>query len=412
MAFTKDLEVNSPYELLFVGISNYLSRRLGLEEDVRDFQYLDEKKIENFKYQEVVCELAHLGYLNYKFSENFKLRRSDRIKVLDIEFENILLNYFDMEKRDFFITVDDLRESEDFTMFRTVAGYDFSLVVLAIVNSLLNYRYDKNFSINLVGDDIDVYLREASTLHYYVVLGYIKVNYQLSEVVLNSVNANIFKEIGVIAGYFANELISYYDKLDMMKKLKLVKGSVVYLYKKKLDQLTIMGDLVEDCSLAIVEDFGDFGIKLRKLPIKTSYEYIIYTYNQFSDDVKELYGGLENFFPYDSKEEVVNLTWQACGVSYVQNSKTSQMEDYFITKLDMVYPVKLPILKDDGSLEDTELNASSTVWFLLKQYKVDFNETLYLKEYKNTNVDYVNDLVEQSIVNIEELLQHKLGGEK
>ena len=169
-----------------------------------------------------------------------------------------------------------------------------------------------------------------------------------------------------------------------------------------------MNDIVEDCTLAIVEDFGDFGIKLRKLPIRTSYEYIVYTYNNYSDDVKELYGGLEYFFPYSSMDSLVNLTWTSCGVSYVQNSKSTQMEDYFITNLKMVYNVELPLMQEDGRLQDVVFTAPEAVLFLLLQYKIDFDKDLYLQEYMNVDYDRISRLALHSLELIEDSLGYKL----
>ena len=53
MSFTSKIEVQNPYDVLFIGLSNYIAKRLGVPLDDRDFQYIDEKEIEAFKYQEV-----------------------------------------------------------------------------------------------------------------------------------------------------------------------------------------------------------------------------------------------------------------------------------------------------------------------------------------------------------------------
>ena len=409
MSYTSSIKVNSPYELLLVGVSNYISKRLELPQDERDFQYLDEKQIEAFKYQEVIYELAYYGFIKYQFSKDFKLKSSTVIRALkEMKGEKILENFYVKAKGGFYIHEDDLRESDSFRLFRQGVGFDFSLVVLVVTLALLDYKYKMEVPLTFIGDRVEDYFRDASTLHYYKILGYVKYNYDLSEKVLNSLNANIFKSIGVINGYLGNELVSYYDKLDMLAKQGISKGSVVYLYKRNQEQLTSMNDIVEDCTLAIVEDFGDFGIKLRKLPIRTSYEYIIYTYNNYSDDVKELYGGLEYFFPYSSTDSLVNLTWTSCGVSYVQNSKSTQMEDYFITNLKMVYSVELPLMQEDGRLQDVVFTAPEAVLFLLLQYKIDFDKDLYLQEYTNVDYDRISRLALHSLELIEDSLGYKL----
>lgn len=409
MSYTSSIKVNSPYELLLVGVSNYISKRLELPQDERDFQYLDEKQIEAFKYQEVIYELAYYGFIKYQFSKDFKLKSSTVIRALkEMKGEKILENFYVKAKGGFYIHEDDLRESDSFRLFRQGVGFDFSLVVLVVTLALLDYKYKMEVPLTFIGDRVEDYFRDASTLHYYKILGYVKYNCDLSEKVLNSLNSNIFKSIGVINGYLGNELVSYYDKLDMLGKQGIRKGSVVYLYKRNQEQLTSMNDIVEDCTLAIVEDFGDFGIKLRKLPIRTSYEYIIYTYNNYSDDVKELYGGLEYFFPYSSMDSLVNLTWTSCGVSYVQNSKSTQMEDYFITNLKMVYNVELPLMQEDGRLQDVVFTAPEAVLFLLLQYKIDFDKDLYLQEYKNVDYDRIVRLALHSLELIEDSLGYKL----
>lgn len=409
MAFTDNIEVRSPYELLLVGMSNYLSRRLDIDEDTRDFQYLDEKKIEAFKYAEVIAELAYKGYIRYEFSKHFKVKGTTRFRALDEKYEDSLGRFYNKDKKGFYVTEEDLRDDETFNMLRMSAGYDFSLTVVALTIDLLSYKFNRLLPLHFVGDNIDVYLREASTMHYYKSLGYLTVKYDVSEKVINTLNANIFKSIGVINGYMGSELVSYYDKIDMMKKQNISKGSVVYLYKKHQEQLTVMNDIVDDCTLAIVEDFGAFGIKLKKLPVRTSYEYVILTYSKYSDDVKELYGGLENFLPYNSKDVDVNLTWPSCGVSYVQNSKPGHFEEYFITNLKMVTPVTLNLLLNStDTLEKVVLQAPEAVYFLLLQYQRDFDKDLFKKEYPLVDYKKVEKLVKTSKKNIEKILGYKL----
>ena len=95
MAYTSNIKVNSPYELLLVGVSNYISKRLELPQDERDFQYLDEKQIEAFKYQEVIYELAYYGFIKYQFSKDFKLKNSTVIRALkEMKGEKILENFY------------------------------------------------------------------------------------------------------------------------------------------------------------------------------------------------------------------------------------------------------------------------------------------------------------------------------
>lgn len=409
MAFTDNIEVRSPYELLLVGMSNYLSRRLDIDEDTRDFQYLDEKKIEAFKYAEVIAELAYKGFIQYEFSKHFKVKGTTRFRALDEKYEDKLGFFYNKDKDGFFVTEEDLREDEVFAMLRMSAGYDFSLTVVALTIDLLSYKFGKQLKLNFVGDNIDVYLREASTMHYYKTLGYLTVQYDVSEKVLNTLNANIFKSIAVINGYMGSDLVSYYDKIDMMKKQNISRGSVVYLYKKHQEQLTVMNDIVDDCTLAVVEDYGAFGIKLKQLPVRTSYEFVVLTYSKYSDDVKDLYGGLENFLPYNSKSVDINLTWPSCGVSYVQNSKPGHFEEYFITNLKMVTPVTLNLLLNStNTLEKVVLQAPEAVYFLLLQYQRDFDKDLFKKEYPLVDYKKVEKLVKTSKKNIEKILGYKL----
>jgi hypothetical protein len=409
MSFTSKIEVQNPYDLLFVGLSNYIAKRLDVPIDDRDFQYIEEKEIEAFKYQEVICELAALGFIKYEFSDSFVLKGSTAIRVLkEIECEKFLMRFYNKEDECFYIDEEDLRTDENFNLFRQGSGFDLGLTVFLLTIALLNYRYNMVVPVYFTGDKVSDYFREASTLHYYKVKGYLEYTCNLNDKVLNSLNANIFKSLGYMKGYLRNDLISYYDKLSQLEEDNIVKGSVVYLYKKNQEQLTSMNDIVEDCSLAIVVDYGDFGIKLRKLPIRTSYEYVIATYSNYSDDIKDLYGGLEHFFPYNSPETVLNLTWTSCGVSYVQNSKFTQMEEYFVTDLRTLYNVELPVmLTDDGVLTDVEFQAPEAVLFLLLQYQVDFAKDLFLKEY-GVNFEKVESVVKTSMANIEAKLGYKL----
>ena len=122
--------------------------------------------------------------------------------------------------------------------------------------------------------------------------------------------------------------------------------------------------------MAIVRNITNEGIQLEVINTVKNYASGKHDFDNNSMAVKHLYDGK---YPYEfCNTSMTTLQWIDCGVEYMM-----QDEIYFIT----------PIIGDDIQVryidngEFADLTAQNLVYWILKDYKIDFGEARFLERY-------------------------------
>lgn len=175
----------------------------------------------------------------------------------------------------------------------------------------------------------------------------------------------IGREKGMLSRWYSPK-----EKYDYLHKLDIKVGDIVCLYERKQAQKNNSIKSVANCQMAIVRGMSTDGISLDVInTIKPFYQ----GKTDFEDNtvaVKSLYG---SNLPYkDINISKQYKSWIDCGVEYMM-----QNEIFFLTTIDGEdYQVRT-IAKDTV----VTMSAQDLVYYILKDYNVDFNEQRFLDKY-------------------------------
>lgn len=178
------------------------------------------------------------------------------------------------------------------------------------------------------------------------------------------------REKGMLSRWYSPK-----EKYDYLHKLDIEVGDIVCLYERKQAQKNNSIKSIANCQVAIVREISLDGISLDIInTIKPYYQGKI-DFENNTVAVKRLYG---SNLPYKR----VNISnqykqWFDCGVQYMM-----QNEIFFLTPIDGEdYQVRT-IAKDTTVC----MSAQDLVYYILKDYDVEFNEARFLDKYFKNDI--------------------------
>lgn len=164
------------------------------------------------------------------------------------------------------------------------------------------------------------------------------------------------------------------EKLANFKRLGFAVGDVVGLYERKVSQKGNMVKSLVDFHFAIIDKVSSQGITFKVvLSKKTKYGY----HREFMDlpqSVKDMYVGRKTLGK-DFRYKEQTILWNDLGVEYMMDA-----EREFITTLQGDDSGTLVVLAD-GEERVLELCEFDLIYWILKDYEVDFAEAKFLKKY-------------------------------
>lgn len=167
--------------------------------------------------------------------------------------------------------------------------------------------------------------------------------------------------------YFRDEKRKYFFDLG----LKL--NDVVLLYERKSCQKANYIKEIDNMHFAIVREVSKLGVTLEVVNNKkTRFGYEL-GFSHFKKSVQEMYKGGTGYKDY--RKTMKNFSWSDIGMNYMMYS-----EQYFITPLQLEDTVALDVT--NGESEDyIILDEANAIYWILKDYGVEFNEEHYLETY-------------------------------
>lgn len=169
---------------------------------------------------------------------------------------------------------------------------------------------------------------------------------------------------------------SVQEKLEYLKKLDLGVGDVVYLYERYDGQELNYTKNIENFYIAIIREIDDNQIILQKINTKkTKYQGEL-TYKDYTMATKQLYLFNNPFDKLNSSIEKHLIS--DLGIEYMLRT-----EQWFITPCYNDDDVIMNVKNSNGDTECALLPACDLVYWILKDYNVDFNEGRFLERYFN-----------------------------
>lgn len=163
------------------------------------------------------------------------------------------------------------------------------------------------------------------------------------------------------------------EKCQYMIKLGLRPGSVIALYQRDPCQNDNMMKDISGFHYAIVRSVGKTGVVFEvvntRFPFYTGYRW----YKGLSMAVKQMYCGTLPYKTFNSS--IKRFDWTDLGVEYMLYDELT-----FVTPIYQGDSKCIDIL-DDGASVKREVSAEDLIYWILKDYQVEFDEEYFLQMY-------------------------------
>lgn len=178
------------------------------------------------------------------------------------------------------------------------------------------------------------------------------------------------KEMGYLSRYYTPA-----EKLAHLKKLNIKVGDVVFYYERFYKTQYNYVKEIAGCRLAIVRGIHARSIDLEIVNnVKTRYGYEV-RFQNLSEEVRSMYCGSDSYKKYNSRFTSVELC--DLGIEYLMYSETQ-----FLCPLgESDDIVQLDVTDYKGRTGKYALRQNDTVYWILKDYGVEFNEKKFLETY-------------------------------
>lgn len=197
--------------------------------------------------------------------------------------------------------------------------------------------------------------------------------YNVDEARLNNLGYEAWLYRGREFG-FVQRTYSPKEKVDNFKRLGFEVGDIVGLYERRITQKGNAVKSISDFHFAIIKGIDRGGVSLRVVrSSKTKYGYKR-EFEALSTEVKAMYDGrYTNFSNFKSASKY--YSFNDLGVEYMLDS-----EQYFIAPLqgDDFIDIEVTNGKENAVVH---LNEVDYIYWILKDYNVEFNEDKFLKRY-------------------------------
>ena len=187
---------------------------------------------------------------------------------------------------------------------------------------------------------------------------------------------------GYDQGYF-REFVYAKDKFEFMKSHNYFVGCPVFLYQRENKRKGDPIKAIKNCSIAIIREMSKSKVVLDVLSTKETRYMAYLRYENFSPEVKQMYNNRNPFKKVNVHRETFDLL--DLGVDMLMYK-----EEWFISDVNKDDMVVLSDVKDvnvveenDGYLEEDpihiELSSQQAVYWVLKDWGVEFDEEKYTK---------------------------------
>lgn len=176
-------------------------------------------------------------------------------------------------------------------------------------------------------------------------------------------------EEGMLARHYTDK-----EKLENLKKLKLRKGDVCFLYERRAGQKLDYLKSIEGFHFCIITDITSRSIELTVVNNKKTQEQGKKDYANFTMATKELYGFKNPYTEANLSKRSYMLT--DIGVEYCMYG-----EQYFITRCTNDDFKQVWVGADGYKPARLNLPALDLVYWILKDYDIEFDEPRFIENY-------------------------------
>jgi len=196
----------------------------------------------------------------------------------------------------------------------------------------------------------------------------------VAEVNINQLGYTAWYQKGVDRGYL-KRWFSPDEKLDMLSELNLKEGDVCYLYERKNSQKMDYVKSIEGFHFCIIDKIDRKGIKFRVVNNKK-------TLAQGEHDYADLTMATKRMYDFTNPYTKANITVKTLDMSDLGVGYCMYSEQYFITPCTNDDYREQWVGSDVWSPVQVVLPALDLVYWILKDYNIQFDDIRYRERYK------------------------------
>lgn len=199
----------------------------------------------------------------------------------------------------------------------------------------------------------------------------------------NSISGDIIRQVGYEAWWYkgkerglVDRWYSPKEKLNYMRNtLNFDVGDLVILYERKYSTKFNYIKSIASCHFAIIREMTNTSVTFEVInTVKTKYGAEVYFKNQ-TMAVKEMYCGSTTYKTWNSSKVTYDLA--DLGVEYYLHTEVN-----FIVPLNQADDIlELDVTDGNGRTGCYALSQNDAVYWILKDYNIDFNEDKFLSTY-------------------------------
>lgn len=364
------MKIYSPYELLYALLYNYIRVKRILTPIKLDLSEFDYDMINRFSEGDLIKFLAQESYLNdenigdSKYSYDF----------LNIRIENLV----SFTGNTVILNSNNMDTSTEMGKLGYRLGADVFYTWVAINLKILSDYYRKPYYL-ILDESLRNSLIQCPITYYLRVTGLININVNYDAKTVERLNSVIFKEMSKVKGYMTAESISMGDKLDYLARLNLKEGDIVFLYEReKVNKSS--SSIAKSCVIAKITKIGKTFIEFTKFPHFTSLEGQMIKYLSYDESIRDLYGSFKEFISVRrSQRDEISLV--SLGIYYMMTNEPSLAESYFITPIESIYTVNIPVFNEQRVISDKNMTMSEAIYYILRQSGHKFSRARYIERY-------------------------------
>lgn len=164
------------------------------------------------------------------------------------------------------------------------------------------------------------------------------------------------------------------EKVEILKKLGIEVGSILVLWERKgMCENSIFGR-IKSASIVRLDEIGDTFLGFAGVALNKTKEEVRKEYYDIPSEKRYLFSDIL------TKEPVANAYTKS--YMYVGIDEYFKDEEYILTKLDQSEKV-VKLVTIDGNEKSVEMRGVDAIYWLLRQYNIEFDVDLYREMYCN-----------------------------
>lgn len=164
------------------------------------------------------------------------------------------------------------------------------------------------------------------------------------------------------------------QKLDYMDKKDIKVGDIVFLYERDMIQKLNFVKTISGCHFCIVRQINKNSVTLQSCNTVKTYCQGKYDFDNNTTIVKQMWIESKPYEKFNSSIKTFDLN--DLGVSYMMRS-----EKYLMLSLDETADERITCIKEDGEIKWVNLPQNDFIYWVLKDYNIEFNEEKFLSTY-------------------------------